>query len=142
VTQLKIKISDIYTQGGKLKTCFIIPGTYTKTNKLRPIYIVVKQQRGEGGKQTMVCSSLENTIRELIKSAGIQAGSSHSGRRSLANLMDRENFDLLLVQRVLRHSDPEMTLSYIDPWQKRIEKAFDYILKGVKQADYPDGIKL
>ncbi|MEW8440955.1 MAG: tyrosine-type recombinase/integrase [Candidatus Thiodiazotropha taylori] len=38
----------------------------------------------------------------------------HSGRRSLATLMDRENYDLELIQKILGHEDKELTLEYID----------------------------
>ncbi|MCG7875165.1 MAG: site-specific integrase [Candidatus Thiodiazotropha endolucinida] len=178
-------VSDVIYPTGKLKNYFVIPGNYTKTAKLRPAYIKVRQQREaltvwieqrleekaflsdddsygglrgdsplflskkgkwrkfafnvkryrtkDGTKETMVCASLENTIRDIIKKAGFQSGSSHSGRRSLATLMDRNNYDLGLIQRILGHEDNEMTLEYIDPDIDRIDKAFKSLWKGVKQ---------
>lgn len=75
-------------------------------------------------KTTMVCGSLENLVRELIKRAGVEAGSSHSGRRSLASWMDRRGYDLKSIQTVLGHATPDMTLVYIEAWQKRIDVAF------------------
>ena len=75
-------------------------------------------------KTTMVCGSLENLVRELIKRAGADAGSSHSGRRSLASWMDRRGYDLKTIQIVLGHATPDMTLVYIDPWPQRIDLAF------------------
>lgn len=101
-----------------------------------------KYQTKDGIKTTMVCASLENTVRELIKSAGIQGGSSHSGRRSLATKMDRMDFDLELIQRILGHSDSEITLTYIDPWMKRIEYAYKNLWKGVNLPDFNDDIVL
>jgi len=38
-----------------------------------------KYKTKNGIKETLVCSSLENLIRDLIKSAGVQGGSSHLG---------------------------------------------------------------
>lgn len=75
-------------------------------------------------KTTMVCGSLENLVRELIKRAGVEAGSSHSGRRSLASWMDRRGYNLKTIQTVLGHATPDMTLVYIDPWPQRIDGAF------------------
>lgn len=75
-------------------------------------------------KTTMVCGSLENLVRELIKRAGVEAGSSHSGRRSLATWMDRRGYDLKTIQTVLGHATPDMTLVYIDSWEQRIDAAF------------------
>jgi len=101
---------------------------------------VKKYKTKDGIKETLVCASLENTVRELIKSAGIQGGSSHSGRRSLATMMNRANYDLELIQRILGHSDPEMTLIYIDPWMKRIDYAMKNLWKDVKLPDFNDNI--
>lgn len=190
----QLKVSDIYYPNGDLKTCFVIPGTYTKTGKPRPAYIKVKQQReslelwrcqritedamlsvdglfgglrgdsplflsrkgqwrkfafntkryktNDGVKETMVCASLENTVREIIKSAGVQGGSSHSGRRSLATLMDKKNHDLGLIQKILGHEDEEMSLEYIDPDVDRINEAFKGLWCGVKYPNYNDEIAL
>ncbi len=188
----QLKVSDVYYPDGEMKATFIIPGTYTKTKKPRPAYVIVRQQREalegwrqqrinedamlskdggygrlsgdsplflskksgwrkfafnvkkykvkDGMRETFVCSSLENAIRNIIKSAGVQGGSSHSGRRSLATLMDRADYDLELIQRILGHDDPEMTLTYIDPWYKRIENAYKNLFKGVKMPDFNDDI--
>lgn len=74
-------------------------------------------------------------MREIMKGAGIQGGSSHSGRRTLATWLDRKDCDLELIRYILNHEDPEMTIEYIDPFQKRIEKAYKEILKGIKMPD-------
>jgi len=99
---------------------------------------VKKYKTKDGIKETMICASLENTVRDLIKSAGIQGGSSHSGRRSLASMMDRKGFDLELIQLILGHADPEMTLVYIDPCLERIGNAMKQAWKGVKIPKYTD----
>lgn len=180
----QLKVSDVYYPDGKLKTSFVIPGTYTKTGKTRTAYIIVPQQReaieawrqhrisdnamisddasfgglsghsplflskkgawrkfafntkryqtNNGIKETLVCASLENTVREIIKSSGIQGGSSHSGRRSLATLMDSNGYDLELIQKILVHEDEEMSLEYIDPNLARIDVAMKKLWRGVK----------
>lgn len=92
-----------------------------------------------GIQETLVCSSLENLVRDLLKSAGFQACSSHTGRRSLATMMDRKGYDLELIQRILGHESPEMTLEYIDPWIERIDIAYKSICTGIKTPIYNDG---
>jgi len=100
---------------------------------------VKRYQAIDGERETLVCASLENTVREIIKSAGVQGGSSHSGRRSLATLMDKNNFDLQLIQRILGHEDEEMTLEYIDPDMNRIDAAFKTLWSGVKPPVFNGG---
>jgi len=81
---------------------------------------------------TKVCRSIENLSREIIKSAGFTFGSSHSGRRTLATWLDRKGFSLELIQMILGHENPNMSLVYIEPWQKRIDDAFKKTLDGIK----------
>lgn len=89
----------------------------------------------EGMKETLVCSSLENLMRDIIKGAGLQGGSSHSGRRSLATWLDRKGCALEVIQDILNHEDPDMSLVYVEPWQRRIEQAYKNSLKGVKMPE-------
>jgi integrase/recombinase XerD len=93
----------------------------------------VKRYRDSEGnqKETMVCGSLENLARELIKQAGIHGGSSHSGRRSLATWLDRKGHDLRLIQSILGHASPDMSLIYIEPWDDRIDQAFKTACQGL-----------
>ena len=83
-------------------------------------------------KTTKVCSSLENLVRDLLKGAGLQHGSSHSGRRTLATWLDRKDYKLELIQQILGHATPDMTLEYIDLDLERLEKAHKSIWAGVK----------
>ena len=83
----------------------------------------------------LVCSSLENLMRDIMKGAGIQGGSSHSGRRTLATWLDRKGCDLELIRYILNHEDPEMTIEYIDPSRTRIEQAYKALWKGVKMPE-------
>jgi len=81
---------------------------------------------------TKVCGSLENLVRDLLKGAGLNYGSSHSGRRTLATWLDRKGCDLELIQLILGHNSPDMTLEYIDPDLPRIKAAFQSIWSNVK----------
>lgn len=99
-----------------------------------------KYKTKNGEKETLVCSSLENLIRDILKGAGFQSCSSHSGRRSLASMMNRKGYDLDLIRRILGHEDDDMTLEYIEPWQERINIAYDNICRGIKVPQYNNGI--
>lgn len=92
----------------------------------------------EGLKEVLVCSSLENLIRDILKGAGIQGGSSHSGRRTLATWLDRKGCDLELIRYILNHEDPDMTIEYIDPSEKRIELAYKSLMASIKMPDELD----
>jgi integrase/recombinase XerD len=105
----------------------------SKKGAWRKFAFNIKKYKTKAGiKETLVCASLENTIREIIKSAGIQGGSSHSGRRSLATLMDHQGYDLDLIQMILGHEDEEMSLEYIDPCIGRIDFAMKNLWRGVR----------
>jgi integrase/recombinase XerD len=91
-----------------------------------------RYQTKSGEKEVLVCSSLENLMREILKGAGIQGGSSHSGRRTLATWLDRKGCDLELIRYILNHEDPEMTIEYIDPSQQKIEQAYKTVMKDIK----------
>lgn len=108
----------------------------SKKGAWRKFAFNVKRYRAAGGdRETLVCSSLENLMREILKGSGIRGGSSHSGRRTLATWLDRQGCDLELIRYILNHEDPEMTLEYIDPSLKRIEQACNQLMRGVKMPE-------
>lgn len=96
---------------------------------------IKRYQTKKGIKEIKVCSSLENLIRDILKGAGVQGGSSHSGRRTLASWMDRNGCDLELIRYILNHEDPDMTIEYIDPYEKRIEQAYKSLMSAVKMPE-------
>ena len=99
-----------------------------------PFSFIYKKYKTADGviKTALVCGSMESLVRELLKSAGLTNGSSHSGRRTLASWMDRQGCSLTLIQQILGHESPEMTLEYIDPWQTRIDTAFNELWSGIR----------
>ncbi|MDA9557783.1 site-specific integrase [Vibrio sp.] len=60
------------------------------------------------------CDVLELMIRNTYQRAGFKGCSSHSGRRSYGTNMNIQGIDLIVIQRALGHSEPSMTLEYID----------------------------
>jgi integrase len=108
----------------------------SKKGSWRKFALNTKRYKTKNGmKEILVCSSLENLIRDILKGAGVQGGSSHSGRRTLASWLDRKGCDLELIRYILNHEDPEMTIEYIDPSEKRISEAFKNLMIGVKMPE-------
>jgi len=135
----KAMISDDASYGGLNGNS---PLFLSKKGAWRKFAFNVKKYKTKNGvKDTLVCASLENTVREIIKSAGIQGGSSHSGRRSLATLMDHKGYDLDLIQKILGHEDEEMSLEYIEPSMGRIDSAMKNLWSGVKIPEFKENIQ-
>jgi len=60
------------------------------------------------------CDVLELMIRRIYQRCGLKGCSSHSGRRSYGSNMNAQGIDLSIIQVALGHSQPSMTLEYID----------------------------
>lgn len=96
-----------------------------------------KYRDAEGNvRTTKVCSSMQTLISEIFRNGGLPAGSSHSGRRSLATWMDEKGVELETIQKILGHESPDMTLEYIDPNLDRIKEAFNKTLSRIKLPDF------
>jgi hypothetical protein len=54
--------------------------------------------------------------------------------------MDRDNYDLELIQKILGHEDKELTLEYIDPDIERIDAAFKELWKNVQLPPFNDSV--
>ncbi|GEK08956.1 tyrosine-type recombinase/integrase [Pseudoalteromonas peptidolytica] len=79
----------------------------------------------DGIKETMVCSSMENYIRNLFKSCGAKNLSSHSGRKSTASLLSDAGIDYGVIQMVIGHISEDITDTYIIPDPKRLTNALN-----------------
>lgn len=60
------------------------------------------------------CDVLELMIRNVYQRTGFKGCSSHTGRRSYGTNMNAQGVELSAIQRALGHSDPSMSLEYID----------------------------
>jgi len=79
----------------------------------------------------MVCSSMQQLISGMIKRVGAVDGSSHSGRRTFATRLSDRGIEDSLIQSLLGHGDPNMTMPYIDANKDRIKKAAGLIYPGL-----------
>lgn len=74
------------------------------------------------------CDVLELMVRNIYQRAGFKGCSSHTGRRSYGTNMNVQGVDLSAIQRALGHSDPSMSLQYIDISTNQLSKAAEIAL--------------
>lgn len=134
----------------KDKAMLSLGGSYGGLNGDSPLFLaksgkrwvklsfnVKKYQTQDGQKETLVCSSMENYVRNLFKSCGFKQGSSHSGRKSTASLLSDAGVDYDVIQMAIGHVSDDMTDTYIIPDPQRLTDALNNLYKSVP----PLGIK-
>ncbi|MCG7550964.1 tyrosine-type recombinase/integrase [Pseudoalteromonas sp. Of7M-16] len=92
---------------------------------------VKKYQTKDGPKETLVCSSMENYVRNLFKGCGFYQGSSHSGRKSTASLLSDAGVPYDVIQMAIGHVSDEMTDTYIIPDPQKLTDALNSLYKSV-----------
>lgn len=113
------------------------PGEYAGLQPNSPLYLArgdagfaLNKKRHEKADGSVVeyevCSSLQQLITRLIKRVGVADGSSHSGRRTFATRLSERGVDDSLIQSLLGHGEPNMTMAYIEANMDLIRKARIY----------------
>ncbi|MCU8168297.1 site-specific integrase [Vibrio vulnificus] len=74
------------------------------------------------------CDVLELLIRNVYQRCGLKGCSSHTGRRSYGTNMNAQGVELSAIQRALGHSEPSMTIEYIDISGCQLSKAAEIAL--------------
>ncbi len=74
------------------------------------------------------CDVLELMVRNIYKRTGLKGCSSHTGRRSYGTNMNAQGVDLSAIQRALGHSEPSMTIEYIDVSDEQLMSASEIAL--------------
>ncbi|MEJ3629779.1 site-specific integrase [Vibrio vulnificus] len=69
------------------------------------------------------CDVLELMIRNIYQRTGLKGCSSHTGRRSYGSNMNALGVELGYIQRALGHTEPSMTITYIDISQQQLSNA-------------------
>ncbi|WP_237667595.1 tyrosine-type recombinase/integrase [Vibrio vulnificus] len=67
-------------------------------------------------------------MRNVYQRCGFKGCSSHSGRRSYGTSMNALGVELRAIKCALGHSDPSMTLEYIDVLDSQLMKASEIAL--------------
>lgn len=99
------------------------------THKGQAFELAFKHRELESGpKVYRACDALQQTISRLYRQAGIKAGSSHSGRRSLAARVLAATGDVETVQTILGHQHLDHSKPYLTVNQETIRRAFELAL--------------
>ncbi|GHG07771.1 site-specific integrase [Thalassotalea marina] len=86
----------------------------------------------DGVKETMVCSSMENFVRNLFKSCGFMTGSSHGGRKNSASWLADIGIEYSVIQMAIGHISKDITDTYIIPDPQRLTNALNNLYPKVK----------
>jgi len=65
--------------------------------------------------------SMQKRFEQIYQMAGIEGASSHSGRRLFATKLIQGGADLKAVQTLMGHSNPSMTMEYVDDNPDRLK---------------------
>lgn len=99
------------------------------THKGEAFELAFKHRDVESGPEVYrACDALQQTISRLYRQAGIKAGSSHSGRRSLAARVLAGAGDVETVQTILGHQHLDHSKPYLTVDQEIIRRAFELTL--------------
>ncbi|MFA0108038.1 tyrosine-type recombinase/integrase [Vibrio splendidus] len=99
-------------------------------NRARSYSMKRKTRINQAGEQVdyQACDVLELMIRNIYQRCGLKGCSSHTGRRSYGSNMNAQGVDLSTIQRALGHSEPSMSLEYIDISTNQLSKAAELAL--------------
>lgn len=127
-----LKVGDVIDQRGRIKETVRLIAAYTKGGVYREVFLVDEKaqkylrdyifgQRSinapdsplflsqKGG--SFSANTMQRMIGNIYKKAGINA-SSHSGRRTFATRLIRNNVDIYSVQQLMGHSSIQTTQEY------------------------------
>lgn len=71
------------------------------------------------------CDTLEAEVRKIFARCGMQGCSSHTGRRSRATELNKQNIDLSTISKMLGHADQQVTLRYIEISERQKIKGYE-----------------
>ncbi len=99
--------------------------TLVLSNRGRSYSMKRKTRTNQAGEHVdyLACDALELMIRNIYRRCGLKGCSSHTGRRSAATIMNSHGVDLSVIQRALGHSEPSMSLEYIDVLPEQLKRA-------------------
>ncbi|WOE33232.1 MULTISPECIES: site-specific integrase [unclassified Acinetobacter] len=111
-----IRLLAAYTKGGVYREVFLVDPT---AQELLKKYIYAERSINQGDSALFLsqkggnfsANTMQRMITNIYKNAGIKA-SSHSGRRTFATRLIRENVDIYSIQQLMGHSSIQTTQEY------------------------------
>lgn len=100
------------------------------THKGYKFHLNTKKRMNWAGEQVdyLACDSLQSHVTKLYRDAGIQGGSSHSGRRMMASRLIQQGADVETVQLLLGHAELDHVRPYLEVSSKKLEEMFAAVL--------------
>jgi integrase/recombinase XerD len=143
-----LRIEDVLDAGGTVKREILLKADITKGNVARTIFVSEKLHKELEGylktisttdrKQKLFYSQKKksdgfspNTLTQywhyLFKNAGIDNASSHSMRRSFATQISSKGVGIRVLQKLMGHRSPQVTMGYIDASDDMMRKAVELV---------------
>ena len=131
---LSLTLDDIVYENGRYRLDIIEQKTGKKREFTVPLQIVeyIRKYNKDNGiaDNELIFDITERAVQKHLKKAcdylGYEKISSHSFRKFFATSIYKDNdYDIVLVQKLLQHSSPETTQRYIGISQKQVESALN-----------------
>jgi integrase len=128
---VNLKLSDFVLESGKCKIK-IIEG---KTKKFRDMFVPFEiysyiqnyaiENNVRPNQKLFDCTTrlIQHYLQAVTKYLGITGISTHSFRKAYATEIYKQSHDIMLVNKLLQHSDPKITKRYIGFGEEEIEQA-------------------
>jgi len=89
-----------------------------------------KRRINQAGAQVdyAACDALQAHVTKLYRDAGIEGGSSHSGRRTMASRLMANGVELNTLQLILEHSELDHVDPYLEVSSAQLRRAFAEVL--------------
>lgn len=100
------------------------------THKGYKFHLNTKRRVNFAGKPVdyLACDSLQAHVTKLYRDAGIKAGSSHSGRRTMASRLIAQGHAVETVQQLLGHAELDHVRPYLEVSQEKLRTMFSELL--------------
>jgi integrase/recombinase XerD len=136
-----LRIGDVYTDAGEVRQILHLKAGYTKRARMRDVYLssdkVVRRLNEYGARcpadpakplfrtrsgKTFTPNGIVILLRHLHGLAGIEGGSSHSGRRTMITRLAEAGVDLKSIATLAGHSSIRTTAGYVENNPNRLSK--------------------
>jgi integrase/recombinase XerD len=136
-----LKVGDVYAPDGSVKQILHLKAGYTKRGRIRDVYLSSDKIQKRLKEYHAHCASdlsmplfrtrsnkgfsangMVILLRHLHHLAGIEGGSSHSGRRTMITRLAEAGVDLKSIATLAGHSSIRTTAGYVENNPERLSK--------------------
>lgn len=153
-----LRVSDVLQGDSELRAEIFLTTRHTKGGKQRSVYLASKHTRdalsaylevrlkdecplapksalfksAKGG--AFSANTLQMLFKHLFTLAGLDAASSHSGRRTFATSLIEKGVDIKAVSTLMGHQSVSMTARYVDDNPARLQRICQELSFGVERV--------